>query len=390
MIPANFRGAAKRLDAIDIVEIGKLISVGEDEIRAILEVESRGSGFDKQGRPAMLFEPHVFWRELGPGAKRDRAAKAGLAYPKWKRGAYPRDSYPRLEKAIEIDETAALRSASWGLAQVMGFNHQAAGFSSVRAMVAAFCDDEEAHLEGMIKFIKARGLGDEIRRHDWRGFARAYNGEGYAANRYDQRLAAAYARWVKVPDARFDPAIAAVEDEVAADGGKTFADRARIEAVQKRLLELGYAMTGRADGVFGPRTAGAIAAFQTENGLPVTGEISDDLISQLEEAEPHEPSPERAAGVPDDSAILKRAKEAVILGGTIAGGTALDQADKAIGHAEQAAGLVQRLRAILAPFREMIGEAWPFLAIGAGLFIAWRAIEIYRARVEDHRKGKTA
>jgi hypothetical protein len=98
----NFKGAAKRIEDIDLPLIGREIGVGEDEIHAVLDVESAGSGFDKQGRPKMLFEPHIFWRELGPGAKRDKAAAAGLAYPKWKRN-YPPDSYPRLAKAMAID-----------------------------------------------------------------------------------------------------------------------------------------------------------------------------------------------------------------------------------------------------------------------------------------------
>lgn len=32
----------------------------------------------------------------------------------------------------------------------------------------------------MIRFIDAEGLDDELRRHDWSGFARGYNGAGYA------------------------------------------------------------------------------------------------------------------------------------------------------------------------------------------------------------------
>ena len=196
----NFIGKAKRVDDIDLPMIGREIGVGEDEIHAILDVEAAGAGFDKQGRPKMLFEPHVFWRELGPGAKRDRAATEGLAYPRWKPGAYPKDSYPRLQKAMAIDEEAALRSASWGLGQVMGFNAQAAGYPFAKAMVVAFMDDEEAHLRAMIRFIVTNKLDDELRRHDWAGFARGYNGPGFAKNGYDKKLAASFARWQKIKD----------------------------------------------------------------------------------------------------------------------------------------------------------------------------------------------
>ncbi len=195
----NFKGKAKRLEDIDLPMIGREIGVGEDEIHAVLAVESAGSGFDKQGRPKMLFEPHVFWRELGPGPKRDKAAAMGLAYPRWKRD-YPKDSYPRLARAMEIDREAALRSASWGLGQIMGFNCKMAGYPTAEAMASHFVDDEDRHLRAMVKFIVAAGLDDELRRHDWKGFARGYNGPGFAKNGYDRKLAEAFAKWQKIKD----------------------------------------------------------------------------------------------------------------------------------------------------------------------------------------------
>jgi hypothetical protein len=56
---------------------------------------------------------------------------------------------------------------------------------------------------------------------------------------------------------------------------------ARVEAAQKRLETLGYD-PGAADGVFGDKTAAAIAAYQKAASLPVTGALSDDLIEQLQ------------------------------------------------------------------------------------------------------------
>ena len=208
---ALWKGAARRLDDIDLPKLGATIGVGEDEIHAVLDVESRGGGFDRQGRVLMLFEPHKFWRHLGPGEKRDAAVARGLAWQSWRPNSYPPDSYPRLIDAMAIDETAALKSASWGLGQIMGENHRAAGYESVQAMVAAFADDEESHLAAMIAFIKAARLDDELRRHDWRGFARGYNGESYERNNYHTRLERAFARWSRINDTPWSP-IAAVEE----------------------------------------------------------------------------------------------------------------------------------------------------------------------------------
>ncbi len=199
----NFAGPAKRLDDIDLPRIGATIGLGEDELHAVLDVETRGGGFDAEGRPKMLFEPHIFYRQLGEGNKRDWAVSEGIAYPKWGQKSYPKDSYPRLKKAMEIDGGAALRSASWGLGQIMGFNAGAAGYSTALAMVKDFMLDEENHLAAMVRFIQTNGLDDELRRHDWAGFARGYNGPGYAKNRYDVKLAQAFKKWQGIKDTPF-------------------------------------------------------------------------------------------------------------------------------------------------------------------------------------------
>jgi len=199
-----FKGKARRLDDVDIPRLGAMIGVGEDEVHAVMDVEARNSGFDSQGRPAMLFEPHIFWRELGPGPLRDKAAKEGLAYPKWRRN-YPSDSYPRLIRAMAYGVDPALMSASWGLGQIMGFNHSLAGYESAKAMVADFLEDEENHLQAMVSFIKSAKLDDELRAKDWEGFARGYNGPQYAKNGYHTKLAAAYAKWSNIRDTPWTP-----------------------------------------------------------------------------------------------------------------------------------------------------------------------------------------
>ena len=195
----KFAGKAERLADIDLPRVGELIGVGEDEVHAILDVEAAGKGFDRQGRPKMLFEPHVFYRELTSPSQRDQAVRMGLARRRWKRD-YPKDSYPRLHKAMAINKEAALRSASWGLGQIMGFNHGLAGFDSAEEMVRAFMVSEGEQLEGMIRFIKAAGLDDELRRHDWRGFALGYNGKSYAVHGYHTRLKKAFQRWQRIKD----------------------------------------------------------------------------------------------------------------------------------------------------------------------------------------------
>jgi lytic murein transglycosylase len=59
--------------------------------------------------------------------------------------------------------------------------------------------------------------------------------------------------------------------------GLTQADR---QEIQRRLTARGYD-TGGADGVIGAKSRAAIAAFQTAQGLPATGEPSVDLLAAL-------------------------------------------------------------------------------------------------------------
>lgn len=200
-LPPSFKGKAKRLDAWDYGAMGARLKLTEDVVRAVVEVEAAGSGFDGLGRPKMLFEPHVFFRELGE-EKRAIAVNQGLAYKRWGQAKYPKDSYPRLIAAMKLDRPAALRSASWGLGQIMGFNHKTVGYTAVEEMVVDLIDDEEKHLAQMIRFIEAESLDDELRAHNWAAFARAYNGPGYASHGYHTRLAAAYAKWSKIPDVK--------------------------------------------------------------------------------------------------------------------------------------------------------------------------------------------
>ena len=57
-------------------------------------------------------------------------------------------------------------------------------------------------------------------------------------------------------------------------------DGSTVAAVQQRLGRLGY-YRGALDGVIGPQTRAAIAAFESRNGLAVDGTISGPLLDSL-------------------------------------------------------------------------------------------------------------
>ena len=73
-----------------------------------------------------------------------------------------------------------------------------------------------------------------------------------------------------------------VEVLAPAEGGNTvvFKYDAAVEDVQRELLATGQ-FKGLVDGVNGQKTRIAIQLFQQESGLPVTGEITPDLIDRI-------------------------------------------------------------------------------------------------------------
>jgi hypothetical protein len=182
-------------------EINAAASLGLDPcaVQAVLSVESSGSGFLPDGRARILFEGHVFWKELqARGLDPAPLAKKfpNIVYPRWDRKQYRGGAaeWERLNAAGLIHQEAALCSASWGLFQIMGFNHAACGFNTVEAFVDAQEESEARQLEFFCAFLKSQGHVRFLAARDWAGFSARYNGPGYAANRYDEKLRQAYER----------------------------------------------------------------------------------------------------------------------------------------------------------------------------------------------------
>jgi N-acetylmuramidase len=193
----DFRGSATALGPDDLKDAGKALNIPVAVIAAVIAVEAAGKGFDAKRRPKILFEPHIFYRELGPGFKRDGAAEQGLAYEKWGTMPYPGkmdERYAQIDAAAAIDPVAALRSASWGLPQIMGFNHGAAGYATVFDMVDDMKSGEGQQIKAFARLLVTWGLDDALRAMNWEKFALAYNGPKAIENGYPDKLIKAYAK----------------------------------------------------------------------------------------------------------------------------------------------------------------------------------------------------
>lgn len=229
-----------------------LLRAGADGIallRTVMEVECRGSGFDAQGRPLILYEPHVAWRGLPGAPQRLMWQSRGLAYPKWGEKPYPKDSYPRYLAAAQLNPEVAAKACSWGLGQILGENFKAAGYSSAVQMAIAMGTGEDEQALAQARFIAANPkMLAALLAHDWAGFASRYNGPGYAKNGYDAKLARAYAKFKASPWAGFSGAAS------AAPVGQTQADAARAATNQAIVIS---AATGTGGATIAVTTAPA-------------------------------------------------------------------------------------------------------------------------------------
>jgi hypothetical protein len=168
-------------------------------VKAVREVEAPQGGFLPDGRVTILYERHVMYRQLfANGFDPDKYAASNPDIVNKKTGGYlgKAAEYKRLAAAELIDQKSALESCSWGAYQIMGYHWKILGFDSVYSFVAKMKESERGQLECFVRFIKSQpALLKAIRSDDWVTFARYYNGSNYRANKYDDKLQAAFIKY---------------------------------------------------------------------------------------------------------------------------------------------------------------------------------------------------
>jgi hypothetical protein len=254
----EFVGRGAPLSAAGVEAVVTRLRVEPATLWAVIRVETSGFGFLSDRRPKILFERHVFH---GQTRGRFDAVAPDISHADWGgHGGAGGPQYERLARAMSLDRRAALRSASWGLGQVMGFHAESLGHANVEAMVQAMVQSEDAQLMAMERFIAGHGLDAALRAHDWAAFALRYNGRDFAKHQYDAKLAAAHSLLLSegLPDTR-------------------------VRAAQAYLGYHGL-NPGPVDGVIGNRTRTALQAFQHKVGLPASGEIDDATLERLTDA----------------------------------------------------------------------------------------------------------
>lgn len=173
--------------------VAKELDVEVAAIRAVVAIEAGKDmkGFWAPGVPVVNFDNTMYSRfrkkVKSSGAKGEKVPSGlkGYALREW----------TQLINARKTNARAANMGTFWGMFQIGGFNYAKCGCESVDEFVKLMAYSELSQLELFAAFIKNSGMLSDLRNKNWAGFARKYNGAGYAKRGYHKKMAAAYKRF---------------------------------------------------------------------------------------------------------------------------------------------------------------------------------------------------
>lgn len=180
----DFEIVAKELD----VEVAAIKAV------VLIEAGAQMKGFYAPGVPVVNFDKAMYNAHCrrAPSTAGDKNAKVppGLS-------GYALKEWTQLTNHRRINAQGADMGTFWGMFQIGGFNYKLCGCSSVAQFVEEMSDSEFSQLELFARFLINTGMVNDLRRLNWSGFARKYNGASYARRGYHTKMAAAYKKFKK-------------------------------------------------------------------------------------------------------------------------------------------------------------------------------------------------
>ena len=181
---ADFRLVADELG----IEVATLKAV------VAIEAGAQMKGFWAPGVPVINFDRTMYNRFRSRAA--DKSGAKGEKVPDGLSG-YALREWTQLVNARRINAQGANLGTFWGMFQIGGFNYKLCGCSSVEEFVRLMSYSELEQLELFAAFVRNTGMLDDLKKKDWAGFARKYNGASYARRGYHTRMASAYAKYKK-------------------------------------------------------------------------------------------------------------------------------------------------------------------------------------------------
>lgn len=173
-----------------------------------------------------------------------------------------------------------------------------------------------------------------------------------------------------------------------------------LRGTQERLRDLGYYEVGMPDGTHGSRTVAAVAAFQKDNKLPVTGDVCEATEAALCKAKPRKVSESRAEATVSD--VRAKGDPAIKVSDTGKIAAAVTTASAAITAAKEVTDQAATAKEVATSAGDTLSTltGWglkaagfvmnhptPFMFLAAGLAAYWLFKRIDKALVKAHREG---
>lgn len=182
-----------RLTDEDFDRVANEYGIEAAAIRAVVEIEAgkKMEGFWAPGVPVASYDASI-----AASLRRKHAASPGdpdASVPKGLTG-FALNKWTTLTSARRKDLNLANLSTFWGMFQIGGFNYRLCGCDSIEEYVEKVSRSEFDQLQLFMTFITKTGLIEDLKKKNWAGFARKYNGASYARRGYHTRMEAAYKR----------------------------------------------------------------------------------------------------------------------------------------------------------------------------------------------------
>ena len=178
----------------DFLLVAEELDVEVAAIKAVVEIEAGSAmkGFWGPGIPVINFDRTMYLKYRSKVSSQEGAK--GEKVPEGLTG-YALKEYTQLIEARKTNAMGANMGTFWGMFQIGGFNYKICGCESVDEFVRRISYSELEQLQLFALFITNTGMVESLRKKDWSGFARKYNGKSYAKRGYHTKLAKAYAKY---------------------------------------------------------------------------------------------------------------------------------------------------------------------------------------------------
>jgi lysozyme family protein len=250
------------MDPAILIETARMHNIEPEALQAFALTESPKGAYMPDGRMPILYEAHVFARNTEP-KNRFSEEYPTLSSSSWDRtlyGAGGGHQYDRLQRAMILDQRAALMACSWGAYQILGENYEMLGFSTVEDMILFMLESEANQFDCFMRFLTKRSIIPALRAKDWDTAFFKYNGPQFRTHGYDVRFLGYYR-------------------DLISHTLRKGAQGVKVTTLQKLLNKQG--MTVTIDGIFGTATDDAVRKLQQRWGIVVDGVVGAQTYERL-------------------------------------------------------------------------------------------------------------